>query len=359
MTVFRCKNFLNEVHITMKRILAMLLAVVALITAIVPLSGCGGKDEKEARGTYPVSVAGVTIEKRPEIITCLSVNYSKIIVDMGYASLLDGRPGDCELPQLQAAAPCGTAKTPSIDAIVNLGTELLIVDTTTSIETLQLLSDAGITILQLIEPNTRTGFLNLYRCIGTAMNGNGAGYDAGEAAAQNILTQLDSIERAIMFETPVNVCLFTDESLTKCVSGDMLSSYLIEIAGGFNVSIESVNGNSNMETIIASSPDVILCPPGVENKIRSQRDLDSCGAYNDNRIYGYDFSRFNSLDEDLVLAAWELAHLFHPSVVTSEKLPYGAIDYYPNFEGKIEFLTEEEVLAEQEALEALENEEKE
>ena len=342
----------------MKRILAMLLALTALFTAILPLSGCGEGDEKDAQGTYPVSVAGVTIEKRPEIITCLSANYAQIIVDMGYASLLDGRPGDCELPQLQAAAPCGTAKTPSVDAIVNLGTELLIVDTTTSIETLQLLADTGITILQLIEPNTRTGFLNLYRCIGTAMNGNGAGYDAGEAAAQSILTQLDSIERAVMFETPVNVCLFTNDTLTECISGDMLASYLIEIAGGFNVSIESTNGYSNMETIIASSPDIILCPPGVENTVRAQRDLDGCGAY-PNRIFGYDTFRFNSLGNDLVLAAWELAHLFHPSVITADKLPYEAIDYYPNFEGKIDFLTEEEVLAEQEALAALEEEEKE
>lgn len=339
----------------MKRFLAMLLALTAIFTTLLPLAGCGEDEGEAAEGTFPVSVAGVTIEDRPEVIACLSVNYSQIIVDMGYASLLDGRPGDCELPQLQAAAPCGTSKTPSIDAIVNLGTDLLIVDTTTSIDDLQLLSDAGITVLQLIEPNTRTGFLNLYRCIGTAMNGNGAGYDAGEAAAQNILTQLDSIERAVMFETPVNVCLFTDDSLNKCISGDMLASYLIEIAGGFNVCIECTNGNSNMETIIASSPDVILCPIGTENKVRSQRDLEDCGAY-PNNIYGYSTVRFNSLSNDLVIAAWELAHLFHPSVITADMLPYEAIDYYPSFEGHIQFLTEEEVLAEMEALEALKDE---
>ena len=111
-----------------------------------------------------------------------------------------------------------------------------------------------------------------------------------------------------------------------------------------------------METIIASSPDVILCPIGTENKVRAQRDLEKCGAHMDNRIYGYNTVRFNSLGNDLVIAAWELAHLFHPSVVTSEMLPYEATDYYPNFEGKIDFLTEEEVLAEQEVLEALENE---
>ncbi len=334
-----------------KRIISTLLAVLCIACTLLPLSGCG-KDEKEETGTYPVSVAGVTIEKQPEVITCLSVNYSEAIVDMGYAHLLDGRPGNCELPQLLAAAPCGTADKPSVDAILNLGTELLIVDMETEIEVLQQLDAAGVTILQLIEPNTRTGFLNLYRCIGTAMNGNGVGYDAGEAAAQNILTQLDSIERAIMFEVPVNVCLFTSDNLSSCITGDMLGSYLMEIAGGFNVSIESVDGYCDMETVIASSPDIILCPKGSENKVRSQRNLEKCGAMENNRIYGYDTSRFDSLGNDLVLAAWELAHLFHPSVITADKLPYGAIDYYPDYEGTVIQTTEEEyeqMLAEQQA----------
>ncbi len=334
-----------------KRIISVTLAVLCIAAVLLPLAGCG-KDEKDAVGTYPVSVAGVTIEKQPEVITCLSVNYSEVIVDMGYAHLLDGRPGDCTLPQLQAAAPCGTADKPSVDAIINLGTDLLIVDMVTDIEILQQLDAAGITILQLIEPNTRTGFLNLYRCIGTAMNGNGVGYDDGEAAAQKILTQLDSIERAVMFEVPVNVCLFTSDNLGTCITGDMFASYLMEISGGFNVSIESVNGNCDMETVIASSPDIILCPIGSENKVRSQRSLEKCGAMENNRIYGYDTARFDSLGNDLVLAAWELAHLFHPSIITADKLPYGAIDYYPDYEGTVIQTTEEEynqMLAEQQA----------
>jgi|GEM_PF-1632880 len=337
-----------------RRIISAALAILCLVTALLPLSACGS-EEKEAVGTYPVSVAGVTLQEQPQVITCLSVNYSEIIVDIGYANMLDGRPGDCDLPQLQAAAPCGTADKPSVDAIINLGTDLLIVDTVTDIETLKQLEAAGITILQLIEPNTRTGLLNLYRCIGTAMNGNGAGYDAGEAAAQNILTQLDSIERAVMFETPVNVCLFTNFDLNTCITGDMLSSYLIEIAGGFNVAIEAMNGNIDLdarETIIASSPDIILCPIGAENKVRSQRDMEKCGALENNRIYGYDTSKFNSYGNDLVLAAWELAHLFHPSVITADMLPYGAVDYYPDYEGTVIQTTEEEyeqMLAEQQA----------
>jgi len=334
-----------------KRILSAVLAALCIATILLPLSGCG-KDEKDPVGTYPVSVAGVTIEKQPEIITCLSVNYSEVIVDMGYAHLLDGRPGNCTLPQLQAAAPCGTSDKPSVDAIINLGTDLLIVDMVTDIEILKQLDAAGITILQLIEPNTRTGFLNLYRCIGTAMNGNGVGYDDGEAAAQKILTQLDSIERAVMFEVPVNVCLFTSDNLGNCITGDMFASYLMEISGGFNVSIESVNGNCDMETVIASSPDIILCPIGSENKVRSQRSLEKCGAMENNRIYGYDTARFDSLGNNLVLAAWELAHLFHPSVITADKLPYGAIDYYPDYDGTVIQTTEEEynqMLAEQQA----------
>ena len=336
-----------------KRIIAITMAALTVMAALLPAAGCG--EDSKTTGTFPVSVAGVTIEKKPETIVCLSVDYAEAIVDIGYASMLDGRPGDADLAQLQAIQPCGTAANPAVDNIINMGTDLLIVDTVTPIDTLNQFADAGITVLQLIEPTTRTGFLNLYRCLGTAINGNGAGYEAGEAAAQSIVTQLDTIERMIMNETPVNVCLFTSDGLNTCITGDMFASFLIEIAGGFNICIEGSNGAVDadlLETIIWSCPDVILCPVGSENKVRSQRDFSSSGAFTNNRIYGYDTSRFDSLGNDLVLAAWELAHLFHPDVVTSADLPYGAIDYYPNYEGTVIVTTEEEyneMLAQQEA----------
>lgn len=334
-----------------KRILAIILALLTVAAVMLPAAGCGD-GEKAETGTYPVSVAGVILEEKPETVVCLSANYSEIIVDIGYVDLLDGRPGDTELAQLQAIPPCGTSGNPAVDNIINMGTDLLIVDTRTPLDILQQFSDAGITVLQLIEPTTRTGFLNLYRCIGTAMNGNGVGYDAGEAAAQSIITQLDSIERSIMNETPVNVCLFTDDNLSTCISGDMFASFLIEMAGGFNVCIEAQNGYCDMETVILSSPDIILCPVGSENKVRAQRSLDKSGALNDNRIYGYNTEKFNSLGTDLVLATWELAHLFHPTVVTAEDLPYGAVDYYPDYSGTVIVTTEEEyneMLAQQQA----------
>lgn len=325
-----------------KKTLAAFWAAIFAFTLLFPLAGCGKDSTDLPTGTFPVSVAGVTIERRPETIVCLPVNYAEAIVDMGYTDLLDGRPGDTQLAQLQAIQPCGTAASPATENIINMGTDLIIVDMTTPIETLQQFSDAGITVLQLIEPSTRTGFLNLYRCLGTAMNGNGAGYDAGEAAAQKIITQLDTIERTVMNETPVNVCLYTAPELNQCITGDMFPSFLIEMAGGFNINIESVNGYCDMETILYSCPDIILCPIGAENYVRSQREFKNFGAIKNNRIYGYDISRFDSLGEDLVLATWELAHLFHPSVVSAEDLPYGAVDYYPTYDGTVIVTTEEE-----------------
>lgn len=317
-----------------RRIISIIVAVALCLGSLCALGGCGG--EEETTGTFPVNVAGITINEQPEVIACLSVGYSEAIVDIGYASMLDGRPGDCELPQLQAAAPCGTSEKPSVDAIINLGTDLLIIDSDTPTEGFEALEAAGVTVLTLIKPTTRTGYLNLYRCLGTAINGNGKGYEDGEAAAQNILTQLDSVERAVMFETPVNVCIFTSSTLASSITGDSLASYLIELAGGFNVCIESVDGFCDLQTVIISDPEVILCPEGCENAVLAQRRLEGCRAIpNDkktrNRVYAYDLSKFDSYGNDLVLATWELARLFHPEVIAASQLPYGAVDYMPDY----------------------------
>ncbi|MBQ4313651.1 MAG: ABC transporter substrate-binding protein [Clostridia bacterium] len=312
-----------------KRIISAILAAIMIMLMLPALSGCGDS------GEYPVTVAGVSIEERPEKIVCLSVPYTQIIVDMGYTDLLAGRSAECELAEVQALPSCGTAEKPSLEVIAEMGADLLIVDTASPTETLTQINELGITVLQLVPPTSRTAFSNLYRCIGTAMNGAETGYIDGDNAAKKILIQLDDVERAVMSETPMNVCIFTNAGLSGCITGDDLASMLIELAGGFNIAIEATDGFLDLESIALSDPDVILCPPGCESEVRSKRDLEGCSALTNNRIFAYDTSKFDSYGYELVLATWELARLIHPNVIDPSMLPNGAVDYYPTYENSV------------------------
>ena len=329
------------------RAAAILLSFLLIVFAAPVMTGCADADN------FPVTVAGITLYERPQKIVCLSNKYTEILVDMGYADKLSGRPGDCELAAVQDIQPCGTAAEPAIEQILELGCDLLICDTDPEEEKLLEIGEHGITIIQLLVPATRTGFSNLYRCLGAAVDGAVDGYKAGDDAARKILVQLDDVERAVMNVNPLNVCIFTNDALSRCVTGDCLGNVLIEQAGGFNVAIENVNGSVNLESVALSDPDVILCTPGGEGEVRSQRVLEKCSAVETNRIFIYETDKFDSLGYDLVLCAWEIARLVHPDAVTPDMLPNGAIDYYPTYEDAV--VTGDEYLAYSQSVEAERN----
>jgi len=308
----------------LKRSIAVLLTVIIMLSAVIPLAGC-----RNDRNNFPVTVAGITINERPERIICLSSEYTEIIVRMGYGSLIVGRPFDCTNAEVQNITSIGTSASPAVDIITGLDADLLIADTSTPIEILEQISASGLQILQLIPPTTRTAFSNLYRCIGSALDGATDGYAVGDTAARNLLIKMDDVERAVSVENALNIVIFTDENLTQGITGDMLGSLAIELAGGFNLAIEGKNGGVNFDVIATSDPDVILCPDGCMGTVRSMRSLQNCAAIKNNAVYVYDASKLYSFGPDLVNATWEIARLIHPNVVTPEMLPEGAVDYMP------------------------------
>ena len=309
----------------MKRIISVVLAAVMLCSCALMLTGCG-RDGKN----FPVTVAGVTIESRPKSVVCLSPRYTEILANIGYTSLLVGRPYDCMHSDVQNIPSIGTSDSPAVDLIVGLEPDLVIADTSTPTELLTQIANSGIQILQLLPPTTRTAFSNLYRCLGSAVDGATDGYIVGDSAAKALLIKMDDVERAVSLENSLNVVVFTDDNLTKGITGDSLGSLAIELAGGFNLAIEGVNGNVDFDVIATSDPDVIICPSGTEGTVRSMRALQSCSAIQNNTVYCYDAYKLESLGPDLVSATWELARLIHPSIVTAAMMPEGAVDFLPD-----------------------------
>jgi len=314
-----------------QRVAAIVAACALLFSMLSVLSGCKLRDARN----FPVNVAGVLIEERPQTICCLDNNITEVIVEMDYTKHLDGCLADSGLAAVRNLTPCGTSEKPSAESVINMGADLVICGADIDQEVLDKLYDAGVTVIPLVAPISRTALSNLYRCIGTAMNGAVDGYKDGNAAAQQLLVRLDDVERAVMKEQSKWVCIFTDSMLNKVVTGDTLTNLLIEQAGGLNVAVEGVNGNITMDAIAQADPEVILCPDGAQDTVRSKRDLEDCTALENNKIYSYDASRFDSYGNDLVLAAWELARLIHPNIITPEMMPADAIDFIPSFDDQV------------------------
>lgn len=313
------------------RAFSLLLALTTLMLSFGAFAGCSDTSIND----YPVNVAGVYIEERPEVIVSLSNDITAVIVEMGYVDHLDGCLNDSGIPEVRKLTPCGTTEKPSAESVIALGADLVLCGTDLSTEVLDMLADADITVIQLLTPVSRTALSNLYRCVGAAMNGAVTGYNDGDAAVQRILVRMDDVERTVMGEGTKNVCIFTNSGLNQAVTGDCLGNVVIELAGGFNVAVEGVNGSITLDAVAQADPDVILCPEGCEDVVRSKRELEACAAIKNNKIYAYDPSRFSALNDELILATWELSRLLHPDIVTPDMMPGDAVDYLPTYDDQV------------------------
>ena len=308
-----------------KRFVSAALCLALLMCCIPMLSGCD--ETKIGAEEYPLTVSGVTIESEPKRVVCASALLTEVIVEIGLEGSLVGRPFDCELPETISLPAVGTASSPSSSAIINLEPDLVILDRSAPEEELQKLADAGITVLVLDIAIDRLSFRNLYACIGAAINGAVTGQEQGIAAAERILIALDDIERATMSEEPVNVVVFTDENIRKVITGQHIATMCIELAGGFNLCIDQDTDDALLNEIAPSNPGVLLCIEGTEALLRSKRELLNSDAFADNRVHTYDSGKFNTLGSGLITATWEMARILHPTLITPDMLPEGAINY--------------------------------
>lgn len=316
-----------------KRIVAALLAFVTLILSAAAIAGCSDEEgglfsSCDDAANFPVTINGITIEKRPKAIVCTSPKLTDILIEVGAAKSVIGRPYQYARADVSSAAEVGTNDQPSLEIIMELSADLIIVDEMIPAETLTALQDTGIPVLQLQTPCERLGFRNVYACIGAATGGARDGQNKGLAKAESILINLDDIQRLVNTSPVSYVCIFTNSALTTYVTGDDITSMCIELAGGFNVAVEGSRGSFSLNEAAKGDPDVILCPTGSQPTVRSKRVLNTCSAVTRNRIYDYDVSKFDTCGSDLIIATWELARVLHPEIVTLDMMPRDAIDYY-------------------------------
>ena len=308
-----------------KRIPSVLLSIMIILSSL-PFAAAATGCEAE----YPFVINGTRFDSRPQRVVCTSRMLTDVIVEIGLYDNLVGRPFDCEITQIRSIPAVGKSDAPSVSQIVEINPDLVIIDNNTPQETVDEMVELGLNLLFLYVPYDRLGFKNVYACIGAAMGGRSAGQKKGLDTVEGILTRLDDIQRLCEKEETVNVCIFktfTESGAATYVTGDEITSMGIMFAGGRNVAIQGRVGRFDLQKTKDGDPDVILCPEGKMVSVRSKRILVNSSASITNRIYEYDLSKFDTMGSGLITATWELAHLFHPTIITKEMLPEGAASY--------------------------------
>ena len=311
----------------MKRKAAAVFAALMMLFSAFSLSGCGDDDnEVDNTPNYPVEVGGVKFVGAPSKVVCYSSTYIGIIYAMGYQDQLFGRTANCDYTEANDLKACGTADSPSVDLIFGNNVDLVIADDNMTQKAIEDIQEKQIPVVIIPEATGRASMAEMYGALGACFRGGNEGYNKGKQIANDIFSQLDDISRLVENEETWNTCVILSSDLSKFATGDTLISMILELVGGFNVAKDSMKGEYSLPDLMRSDPDVIICPPGVEQRLRAKSSLVGIPAMDNFRVYSMDMSVFDDQYQGVLKGAWRMAKILHPEVITDDIIPEGMID---------------------------------
>lgn len=297
-----------------------------MLLSLLPVTGCGEEEDKDTSANYPVEVSGVKFVSPPSKVVCYSSTYVGVIYAMGYEKQLFGRTANCDYSEAEEIKACGTADNPSVDLLVGNQVDVVITDETMPMKSINAIQEKEIPVVVIPRATGRASMVEMYGALGAVFQGGNKGYNKGRDVANGIFTQLDDISRMVEEEEVWNTCVIISSDLKVFATGDTLISSILEAVGGFNVAKDSLEGEYTLPDLMRSDPDVIICPPGVEQKLRAKSSLVGIPAMDNFRVYDMDMSVFDDQYQGVLKGGWRMAKILHPDIITDEVIPEGMID---------------------------------
>lgn len=299
------------------RCLAALFCIVLLLSAFAGCSQIGNivSGVTTNTGEFPVEVAGVTISARPQKVVVTSASLADVVLALNRETQLVGITEDCTQQSLSSLTRVD-GENPQ--AMIDLGADLVLGESfSDSVSTA--LSGANIPVLTIAPAVDREDFERLYAQVSSALAGGGPGYDAGIAAAQDVFTTLDDINRIVPKDKVTTACYLYDLN-SRAITGDQFGTTLMSYAGVTNVFKSLSGGSYDFETLRVSNPDNIFCLPGLKYQIQSDSRFAELHAVQNNRVFELDESMMTWQGRTVITAAYEISGSCFPELLQENSM---------------------------------------
>ncbi len=268
-----------------RRLLAVILALLTVVSLTLCLGGCSGKDDN-----FPVTVGHTTLKDKPDKVAVLSDNLADMIYYMGYSTQICAVSDSCTQEVLtKYIESVGRETAPDIDGLVRCGTKYVLVDTPLSQTITDKLRSHGIEIVEFMKPSTTQQLATLYNALGKFFGGYPEGKDNGTNAYNRLISTMEQAEKAVEGSTVVKlICyLYLDESNNLCsFNSSSCEGMVLDYVSAANVATNFPNDKVEEGILRLSNPDYIF----YDNKevltyLKSNSALSSMNALENNRTY--------------------------------------------------------------------------
>jgi iron complex transport system substrate-binding protein len=255
------------------------------------LSSCASRSSSPAGSRTVIDELGraVQIPARPQRIVSLAPSVTEILFALGAGDRIIGVTSYCDYPpEARLKESVGDTLKPSVERIVALKADLVIISTASQVESsVQKLEELGVAVY-VSNPRSLEGVLESINKIGDAVDAADSARrltDALRNRTASIASRVAAAARPSVF-----VILGTEPLITAGATSFI--SDLVNRAGGASISAE-VNGDYpqySLETAVAKQPEIIFLQAG--GSVLPGRLRETPGARS-GRVY--------SLDDDLLL----------------------------------------------------------
>jgi iron complex transport system substrate-binding protein len=227
-------------------------------------SGAGGARSNRVVETREVTDdAGrrVRVALRPERIVSLAPNLTEIIYAVGAGDRLVGNTTYCDYPaQAKQVAKVGDTLHPSIERIIALRPQLILVSTASQLETFTRQLDEQQIAVYVTDPHDLEGVLRSIASVGDLLGQRAE----GERVATELRTRAAKVAEAVRTSPRMSVFYQLSAEPLYTAGRDSYITDLIERAGGRSVTAEVPGAwpRYSEEAALASRPEAIVMATG-------------------------------------------------------------------------------------------------
>lgn len=294
------------------KIISIALAVAVMLSAVALLSGCSD-------GEYPVEVANLKIESKPENIVVLDAPTADILIATGYDRYIVGRSDEVDQKSVEVAPSMGSSEKPDADKIIEVGADLVFAGPTIDESVKNKLSDKGIQVIKMSHGDTPKQVETNYITISKICGGTKTGAKNGEDTYNDLLDKMNNYKQQVNSRNSGildTVCyLYTEDDQLRIMSNGTYGDMLLGYTGAVNVAVNITDNAVDVATLRVANPNfVFYADDATLKKIKSDATLAGLGAVKNGKILEVSIEEMSRPGNTSLEALEKMVYFMYPDL---------------------------------------------
>jgi iron complex transport system substrate-binding protein len=256
----------------------------------------------------------VRLPQKIDRIVSLAPNLTEIVYAVGAGDRLVGRTSYCDYPlAAKAVAEVGDTMQPSVERIIALKPQLVLISTASQLETFTKQLDEQRIAVYVTNPNSVDQVFSSIETLGQLFGTT----DQAKQVAADLRRRTQAVEAAVAGRPPVRVFYQISDEPLYTIGRDAFLTDLIRRGGGISVTadVPTAFPRYSDEAALASQPEAIILPTGgsIGNANSTAAPaLRNSPAVRNNRVYKINDDILARPGPRLIDGLEQLARALHP-----------------------------------------------